>query len=638
MSMGHDTANRDHHVPPHQLSSPSTRTRRRRLTARLSALAGGIALLGLGLQTASAYLPDGWVYFTWPYAYELTSGTWRFFNNTNTQWAYGYPPAGGWGLMSTNELSTGWSYFSWPFAYDSDTNAWFYLNEADTMWCYNLSNGVWSKLGEVEPPPAPPGYPHRQYDFDGDNGENIATYERDWGLWRIRSPNGSTRTHFLGDAASTPVPGDYDGDGITDVAVFKQSIGRWTVLQSSTITEETYTLGDPDSVPVQADYDGDGITDMAVYVRSTGDWDIRQSKTGTLRLVKMGSAFHRPVPADYDGDGKDDPAIYWADTGQWSIRQSSNGQTIMKTLGGPEYRPVPGYYDTDAKADLAVFDPQIQEWRILRSTSGSVRILTMGDELSVAVPGDYDGDGRTDPAIYNPDSGWWQWISSINGNVGIALYGDLLQRAVPAYSHGAIENLRIHCHGDSITYGQGSSSDGPATGYPDLLERRLEGAYGGDIVSLNYGKPGETSGKGLARLQSQLPTSDARVLLIMEGTNDHFFQGDFDGLEANLRAMVEEGLSRGMYVVIATIPPVIPADRPDQQSRIVAFNPRIYDIAADYHIPVAPVYEFITSVPNWDSLLMDQATGNHPNDDGYQYVRDAFLSALDPAMVAAEVY
>jgi len=639
MSMGQVSADRVHQPQTNAAPSGSSPARLRPRTSRLSALAGFIALLGLGLHTASAYLPAGWVYFTWPYAYELSSGTWRYFDSANTQWAYGYAPAGeSWSSISTNELSTGWSYFSWPFAYDSDTNAWFYLNESDTKWCYNLSNGVWSLFGEVEPPPAPPGFPHRRYDFDGDNGENIATYERGWGLWRIRSPNGSTRTHFLGDENTTPVPGDYDGDGSTDVAVFKQSNGRWTVLKSTTITEQSFTLGDPDSIPVQSDYDGDGITDPAVYVRATGDWDIRQSKTGTLRYVKLGSPAHRPVPADYDGDGKDDPAIYQADTGEWSIRQSGNGQTVIRELGGPEYRPVPGYYDADAKADLAVFDPQINEWRILASKFGNLRIITIGDELSVAVPGDYDGDGRTDPAIYNPDTGWWQWVGSINGNNSIALYGNALQRAVPAYAHGATEDLRIHCHGDSITYGTSSSSGGPDTGYPDLLERRLEAAYGGDIVSINRGKPGETTGKGLARLRSELPDTNARVLLIMEGTNDHFFEGNFDGIENNLRAMVQEGLSRGMFVVIATIPPCIPSDRPDQQSRIVAFNPRIYDIAADYNIPLAPVYEYITSVPNWDDLLMDQATGNHPNDAGYQFVRDAFQSALDPALIAAELY
>ena len=37
-----------------------------------------------------------------------------------------------------------------------------------------------------------------------------------------------------------PVPGDYDGDGKTDVTVYRPSTGHWFILKSST----DYTLDD----------------------------------------------------------------------------------------------------------------------------------------------------------------------------------------------------------------------------------------------------------------------------------------------------------------------------------------------------------------------------------------------------------
>ena len=52
-------------------------------------------------------------------------------------------------------------------------------------------------------------------------------------------------TIAFGDGTDTPVPGDYDGDGATDVAVFRSSTATWYVLDQFAIV-----FGDPGSVPV----------------------------------------------------------------------------------------------------------------------------------------------------------------------------------------------------------------------------------------------------------------------------------------------------------------------------------------------------------------------------------------------------
>ncbi len=62
----------------------------------------------------------------------------------------------------------------------------------------------------------------------------------------------TTKTQQLGASGDTPQPGDYDGDGRNDFAVWRPSNSMWYVLKTSEAVITTKLLGSGSDVPVSS--------------------------------------------------------------------------------------------------------------------------------------------------------------------------------------------------------------------------------------------------------------------------------------------------------------------------------------------------------------------------------------------------
>ena len=147
--------------------------------------------------------------------------------------------------------------------------------------------------------------------------------------------------------------------GVNDVTSTKQNwTGRVPVMASSASTAFTafITADSPASSSVANDFDGDGDTDVAIYRPSDGVWYVK----GQPFAQWGGQAGDVPVPGDYDGDGKTDVAIYRPSDGVWYIK----GQSFWQWGGDAGDVPVPGDYDGDGHTDVAVYRPSDGVWYV----------------------------------------------------------------------------------------------------------------------------------------------------------------------------------------------------------------------------------------------------------------------------------
>jgi protocatechuate 3,4-dioxygenase beta subunit len=118
----------------------------------------------------------------------------------------------------------------------------------------------------------------------------------------------------FGMAGDRAVAGDFNGDGIATIGVFRggnwyldvDGNGRWSE------NDQFIPFGKRNDIPVVGDFNGDGIDEIGVY--RDGQWLVDSNGNHEIdaqdKVFELGENGDMPITGDFDGDGTDEPAVY----------------------------------------------------------------------------------------------------------------------------------------------------------------------------------------------------------------------------------------------------------------------------------------------------------------------------------------
>jgi hypothetical protein len=264
--------------------------------------------------------------------------------------------------------------------------------------------------------------------LDTTNGHSVlGTADLQYATPTQSFPNAPGSPFSVGSQPQSVVVGDFNGDGIADLAVANSNSNTVSIFLGTGTGAFTQATGSPHTVGQNpfalavGDFNGDGHVDLAVANEGDGTVSILLGDgsghfTTTGTPVAVGDNPFGLAVGDFNSDGFADLAV---------ANESSNTVTILLGDGSGHFAPVPGSqqvavgdnpngvsvgdFNGDGHADLAVANEGSNTVTILLGTgTGHFTAeppIAVGNHPRLVAVGDFNGDGHADLAVANSGDG-----------------------------------------------------------------------------------------------------------------------------------------------------------------------------------------------------------------------------------------
>ena len=189
------------------------------------------------------------------------------------------------------------------------------------------------------------------------------------------------------------------------------------------------------------------------------------------------------------------------------------------------------------------------------------------------------------------------------------------------------EPVRIVCIGDSITGIYYHS--GGLRAYPEMLQIALQKIHPqAQITIRNAGISGDTTTRGLLRLERDVLAHKPHLVTIMFGMND-LVRTPVADFQNNLREIIRQCRAIDAEVILCTQNSVV--ENPKwPPAKVAEFTQAIRDIAKAESLPVADCYAAVESIHEkdaleWTLLLSDRI---HPNMAGHKLFAETIAQTI----------